>query len=136
MAQRAKTTASARAVKAKSSVKPLKAAKKTAASVAVRSASKSVVKSVRTSSPPRPRLAATVNEVAKVSISMPAAIASAVREIAGRGQVSAYVSHAVERQLALDRLSVYVDDVEERLGRPISEDLMAEAAAAWHDVPR
>jgi len=136
MSQRVRTTASAKAVQAKSSVKPLKARKKTTASAAARSASKSVVKSVRAASQSDTHRAATANEVAKISISMPAAIAAAVREIAGRGQVSAYVSHAVERQLALDRLSAYVDDVEKRLGRPISDDLMAEAAAAWHDVPR
>lgn len=70
--------------------------------------------------------------VTKASVSMPRALAQAAREIAGRGGFSAYVSRAVERQVALDRLASYVADVEADLGRPISDELMAEAEALWH----
>jgi hypothetical protein len=79
-----------------------------------------------------PSTTATTNEIAKMSVSVPASIVRAVRVVAGRGQVSGYVAHAVERQLALDRLAGYVDDVERNLGRPISDEFMDEAATAWH----
>ena len=54
------------------------------------------------------------------------------REGSGRDGCSAYETHAVERQVALDRLAEYVSDVETELGRPISDELMAAAEAAWH----
>lgn len=63
---------------------------------------------------------------------MPVGLAAAVRDVAGPGRFSAYVADAVERKLALDRLSAYVAAVETELGRPISNELMAEAEAAWH----
>ncbi len=79
------------------------------------------------------RVSATrVGKISKVSVSMPAGLAASVRDVAGPGRFSAYVSDAVERKLALDRLAAYVADVEAELGRPISDDLMAEAEAAWH----
>ena len=70
--------------------------------------------------------------VSKVSVSLPDALTRSVRDRVGRGRFSAYVTVAVERQLELDRLAELVDGFEERLGRPISDDLMAEAEAAWH----
>lgn len=73
-----------------------------------------------------------VSKISKVSVSMPAGLAASVRDVAGPGRFSAYVADAVERKLALDRLAAYVADVETELGRPISDELMAEAEAAWH----
>lgn len=70
--------------------------------------------------------------ISKVSVSMPTGLAASVREVAGPGRFSAYVADAVERSLALDRLAAYVAEVETELGRPISDELMAEADAAWH----
>ena len=75
---------------------------------------------------------ARAGKISKVSVSMPAGLAASVRDVAGPGRFSAYVSDAVERKLALDRLAAYVADVEAELGRPISDELMAEAEAAWH----
>lgn len=72
------------------------------------------------------------SKISKVSVSMPAGLAASVRDVAGPGRFSAYVADAVERKLALDRLAAYVADVETHLGRPISDELMAEAEAAWH----
>lgn len=71
-------------------------------------------------------------KISKVSVSMPSGLAASVRDVAGPGRFSAYVSEAVERKLALDKLAAYVADVEAVLGRPISDELMAEAEAAWH----
>jgi len=71
-------------------------------------------------------------KVSKVSVSLPDTLTRSVRDRVGRGRFSAYVTAAVERQLELDRLAELVDDFEERLGRPISDELMAEAEAAWH----
>lgn len=73
-----------------------------------------------------------VSKVSKVSVSLPDVLTRSVRERVGRGRFSAYVAAAVERQLELDRLAELVDDFEERLGRPINEEKMAEAEAAWH----
>jgi hypothetical protein len=68
----------------------------------------------------------------KRSVSMPDDLAEQVDQLAGPGRFSAYVARAVERQVALDRLAAYVNDVETELGRPISPELMAEAEVAWH----
>lgn len=75
---------------------------------------------------------AALRTVSKVSVSLPDALTRSVRDRVGRGRFSAYVTAAVERQLELDRLAELVDGFEERLGRPISDELMAEAEAAWH----
>lgn len=79
-----------------------------------------------------PAVAPRGGKISKVSVSMRSELAQSVRDLAGPGQFSSYVSDAVERKLALDRLAAYVAEVEEDLGRPISDELMAEAAAAWH----
>jgi hypothetical protein len=71
-------------------------------------------------------------QVTKVSVSIPGAVADAVREVAGHGQFSAYVARAVERQLERDRLAELVAGIEETLGHPISDELMTQAEAAWH----
>ena len=63
---------------------------------------------------------------------MPDDLVAEVHLRAGRGRFSAYVTQAVERQVALDRLAEYVSEVETELGRPISEEFMAAAEAAWH----
>lgn len=81
-----------------------------------------------------PASPARVGKISKVSVSMPAGLVASVRDVAGPGRFSAYVSDAVERKLALDRLAAYVADVEAELGRPISDELMAEAEAAWHGL--
>ncbi len=73
-----------------------------------------------------------VSKISKVSVSMPAGLVASVRDVAGPGRFSAYVADAVERKLALDRVAAYIADVETQLGRPISDELMAEAEAAWH----
>lgn len=77
-------------------------------------------------------LAARRGHVSKVSVSLPDALTRSVRDRVGPGRFSSYVAAAVERQLELDRLAELVDGFEQRLGRPIREDLMAEAEAAWH----
>jgi Arc/MetJ-type ribon-helix-helix transcriptional regulator len=81
---------------------------------------------------PMPDMSELRETVSKISISMPDSLARAVRELVGPGRLSAYVSAAVQRQIELDRLAEYVAAVEQDLGRPISEELMAEAEAAWH----
>jgi hypothetical protein len=68
----------------------------------------------------------------KVSVSMPEQTAQAAREMAGPGRFSAYVADAVQRRLELDRLAELVAGIEERLGGPIPEDVMAQVDAAWH----
>jgi hypothetical protein len=79
-----------------------------------------------------PAVAPRGGKISKVSVSMRSELAKSVRDLAGPGQFSSYVSDAVERKLALDRLAAYVAEFEEDLGRPIGDELMAEAEAAWH----
>lgn len=80
----------------------------------------------------RSGLAARQGSVSKVSVSLPDALARSVRDRVGPGRFSSYVAAAVERQLELDRLAELVDGFEQRLGRPIRDDLMTEAEATWH----
>jgi hypothetical protein len=68
----------------------------------------------------------------KVSVSMPADLAAAVQERAGRGKFSQYVTEAVTRQLERDLLT----DLSELLAAehgPVPEEYLAEARAAWPD---
>jgi hypothetical protein len=66
----------------------------------------------------------------KMSITVPANLAAEIRERAGRGNVSAYVTQALIRQLEHDRLGDLVADLESVHG-PISDDELAAARAEW-----
>lgn len=81
---------------------------------------------------PRAAQAADKDTVRKVSVSLPDSVTRPIKEMVGPGQFSAYVAAALQRQIALDLLAAYVADVEEELGRPISDALMVEAETAWH----
>lgn len=72
------------------------------------------------------------SSVSKVSVSLPDDLSSAVRDFVGPGKFSAYVARAVERQLRLDKLAELVEDIERQNSRPIPEEFIREAEAAWH----
>lgn len=57
----------------------------------------------------------------KASVTVPSDVWEQVRERAPRGQVSAYVTAALRRQLELDNLSALVDEMTERVG-PVDEE--------------
>ena len=66
----------------------------------------------------------------KVSVTMPEQVLEEARLRAGRGGLSAYVTDAVEALLAQERLQELIHDLDAEYG-PVSEDKIAEAAAAW-----
>lgn len=75
----------------------------------------------------------TVSETAgteKLSATVPKGLAAQIRERAGRGNVSAYVTHALLRQLEHDRLGDLVAELE-RIHGSVREDEVAAARSEW-----
>ncbi|MGI5161821.1 CopG family transcriptional regulator [Microbispora sp. CA-102843] len=66
----------------------------------------------------------------KMSITVPADVAAELRARAGQGNVSAYVTHALVRQLERDRLGDLVADLREIHG-PVTDEELAAARAEW-----
>lgn len=68
--------------------------------------------------------------VSKVSLSIDEDVLAAVRERAGRREMSAYVTEALRRQLQQDRLTELLDEMDRESG-PIPADVMEEARRVW-----
>ncbi|WP_249349810.1 CopG family transcriptional regulator [Microbispora sp. H10836] len=68
-----------------------------------------------------------------MSITVPADVAAELRARAGQGNVSAYVTHALVRQLEHDRLGDLVADLREIHG-PVTDEELAAARAEWPSV--
>jgi hypothetical protein len=66
----------------------------------------------------------------KLSATVPRGLAAQIRERAGRGNVSAYVTEALLRQLERDRLGDLVAELEQEYG-PITDEEKAAARAEW-----
>ena len=66
----------------------------------------------------------------KMSVTVPAEVAAEIRSRAGHGNVSAYVTQALVRQLEHDRLGDLVADLEAVHG-PASAAELAAARAEW-----
>jgi hypothetical protein len=66
----------------------------------------------------------------KLSVTVPKGLAAQIRERAGRGHVSAYVTHALLRRLEGDRLGNLVSELEQIHGL-VSDDEVAAARAEW-----
>jgi post-segregation antitoxin (ccd killing protein) len=66
----------------------------------------------------------------KLSVTVPEGLAAQVRERAGRGNVSAYVTHALLRELEHDRLGDLVAELEQVHG-PVTADELAAARSEW-----
>jgi hypothetical protein len=66
----------------------------------------------------------------KMSITVPSDLAEELRVRAGHGNVSAYVTQALIRQLEHDRLGDLVNDLEEIHG-PVTDEELAAARAEW-----
>lgn len=69
----------------------------------------------------------------KLSVTVPRGLTEQIRERAGRGNVSAYVTHALLRQIELDRLTELVNDLSEEFGEPTEAEVAA-ALAEWDDA--
>jgi hypothetical protein len=70
--------------------------------------------------------------VRKVSVSMPEALAEAVRARTGAGGFSRYVTEAVEREIMHDSLGDLIDELEAEYG-PVPPERLDEAAREWPD---
>ncbi|GAA1617263.1 hypothetical protein GCM10009789_84020 [Kribbella sancticallisti] len=68
----------------------------------------------------------------KMSVTIPSDLAAELRARAGRGNVSAYVTDALVRQLEHDRLGDLLAELAEEHG-PVTEDELAQARAEWPD---
>jgi hypothetical protein len=66
----------------------------------------------------------------KLSATVPKGLAAQIRERAGRGNVSAYVTQALLRQLEHDRLGDLVAELEQLHG-PATDDEVAAARSEW-----
>jgi post-segregation antitoxin (ccd killing protein) len=66
----------------------------------------------------------------KMSITVPTDVAAELRARAGHGNVSAYVTHALVRQLEHDRLGDLLTELEEMHG-PATDEELAAARAEW-----
>lgn len=66
----------------------------------------------------------------KLSVTVPSDVAAELRSRAGRGNVSAYVTDALIRQLEHDRLGDLLAELEEIHG-PVTEEELARARAEW-----
>jgi post-segregation antitoxin (ccd killing protein) len=67
---------------------------------------------------------------AKMSVTIPSDLAAELRARAGRGNVSAYVTDALIRQLEHDRLGDVLAELSEVHG-PVTEEELAQARAEW-----
>jgi hypothetical protein len=66
----------------------------------------------------------------KLSVSIPTDLADELRSRAGRGNVSAYVTQALVRQLEHDRLGDLLAELAEAHG-PVTDEELARARAEW-----
>ncbi|CAM4122302.1 hypothetical protein GCM10009799_28210 [Nocardiopsis rhodophaea] len=69
----------------------------------------------------------------KLSATVPKGLSSAIRDRAGKGHVSAYVTEALLEKIERDRLTELVDDLSDEFGAP-TEDEVAAALAEWDDA--
>jgi hypothetical protein len=68
--------------------------------------------------------------VAKLSISVPAELAVAVRKRVGVRGLSSFVARAVAHELEREGIATLLDELEQKLGRPAKSEL-ARARKAW-----
>ncbi|TDO45904.1 hypothetical protein EV643_112233 [Kribbella sp. VKM Ac-2527] len=66
----------------------------------------------------------------KLSVTVPSEVAAELRSRAGRGNVSAYVTDALIRQLEHDRLGDLLTELADVHG-PVTEEELARARAEW-----
>jgi hypothetical protein len=71
-------------------------------------------------------------KVQKVSVSMPEDLAVAIRERAGTGGFSRYVTEAAEQRVRTESLGEYLDELDEIYG-PVPPELIEQARREWPD---
>lgn len=68
--------------------------------------------------------------VAKLSISVPPALAAAVRRRVGSRGLSGFVARAMQHELEREQLGAYLAELDARFG-PVDPALLAQARRAW-----
>ena len=67
---------------------------------------------------------------AKLSVSVPQALARSVRKRVGARGLSSFVARAMQHELEREQLGAFLAELEEEIGPP-DDKLLAEARAAW-----
>ena len=68
---------------------------------------------------------------AKLSVSVPEALAKTVRKRVGARGLSAFVARAMSHELEREQLGAFLADMDEELGA-VPKKTLAQAKAAWH----
>lgn len=67
---------------------------------------------------------------AKLSITVPSALAAEIRKRVGARGVSGFVTRAIAHELEREQLTTYLDELDRELG-PVPEEALADARRAW-----
>ncbi len=67
---------------------------------------------------------------AKLSITVPSALAAEVRKRVGARGVSSFVTRAIAHELEREQLSAYLDELDREFG-PVPKEALADARRAW-----
>jgi len=69
-----------------------------------------------------------------ITVSMPIDVAESVRQAAGRGGVSEFITEATRFRLHMQGLQDIADDIAEHTGGPYTEDERAAVDRQWADA--
>lgn len=67
---------------------------------------------------------------AKLSITVPSALAAEVRKRVGARGVSSFVTRAIAHELKREQLTAYLEELDREFG-PVPKEALAEARRAW-----
>ena len=67
---------------------------------------------------------------AKLSITVPSALAAEIRKRVGARGVSGFVTRAIAHELEREQLTTYLDELDRELG-PVPAEALADARRAW-----
>jgi Arc/MetJ family transcription regulator len=71
---------------------------------------------------------------AKVSLRLEEELLAEARELAGTRGLSGYVNRALRHQLQKDRITRFLDELDEEMG-PVKPHMMEEVRRAWPSSP-
>jgi len=71
-------------------------------------------------------------KTAKISFTLPRELLDEARTLVGEGNLSAYITQGLERQLRADRLARFLLEVDREFG-PVPEDEVEAVRREWRD---
>lgn len=71
-------------------------------------------------------------KTAKISFTVPQELLDDVRDLVGEGNLSAYNTRGLERQLRADRLAQFLKELDQELG-PVPEHELEAVRREWRD---